>query len=373
MSNNGKPPFFTRNVVLLILVAVAIGAAFAYYGYTVALKAAKEQVEAEKAAETKAESSVTGSSGTKNAAAAAETGSGQASGTDSSSEGLGLSEENIGSTIYYKGQKYTKKEDITSILFMGVDDSEEREMNEPIGNGGRSDVLILFVLNDADKTARMLQISRNTMTEVDIYNLDGEYVYSADTQICMQYAYGDSPLRSCYLTEKTVSELLYETEIDGYLSMTMDAISIITDLLGGVTGVLPEDYTEIDASYVKGAEITFKGDEAENFVRYRDIEELGSNEKRMERQTWFMQQLFAKLKSSPNMADLVSTMLDKADKYIETNLEAEKIRDMARYSIADEALTVPGEIKEGFAHDEYYVDEEGLQDLIVELFYEPAK
>ena len=165
---------------------------------------------------------------------------------------------------------------------------------------------------------------------------------------------------------------MYGAKIDGYLSMTMDGLRMIVDLLGGITATLPEDWTDVDPSYTQGAEVTFDGKAAEHFVRYRDIEQLASNEPRMDRQAWFMQQVFKKLGESPNKADLLVSLLDQADAYVETDLDGETIRDMAKYKVAEETIKVPGEVKQGEYYAEYYVDEDGLEDLIVNLYYEPA-
>jgi hypothetical protein len=45
---------------------------------------------------------------------------------------------------------------------------------------------------------------------------------------------------------------------------------------------------------------------------------------------------------------------------------------MASYDLLDETLKVPGESKAGDGHAEYYVDEDALQDMLIELYYEPA-
>ena len=37
-----------------------------------------------------------------------------------------------------------------------------------------------------------------------------------------------------------------------------------------------------------------------------------------------------------------------------------------------EGLKIPGEVKTGDLHDEFYVDQEALQELLLTLFYDPA-
>ena len=53
-------------------------------------------------------------------------------------------------------------------------------------------------------------------------------------------------------------------------------------------------------------------------------------------------------------------------------MSGEQIKALGSYSLADEPITLPGSDKAGI-HDEYYVDEKALQDLLIELFYEEVK
>ena len=285
-------------------------------------------------------------------------------------EVLAADDEALDRIIYVDGTEYHKKENITTILFMGVDDSEDTEHHETIGARGRADTIILFILNDDEKTAQMLAISRDTQTEVDVYNAKGDYVYSGVMHLTLQYSFGESRKKSCWLMKRTVSELLYGLPIDGTMSMTMDGIEKIVDDLGGLKATLPEDYTEIDEKYVKGAEVVFDGERALRFVRYRNIETTGSNDDRMNRQTWFIQTLFGEIKKAPDRGNLLKSLLDEASDYIETDLSAEQIKALGSYSLDEKTLTLPGSTREGLTHDEFIVDEEALQRLLIGIFYD---
>lgn len=354
----------TKPAVVVIIIAVIAAAAVIgiYFGLGAGGRGNIPAREAEAASETAADPAGAG---------AAEPAEEKSADTDTS--GYEIDDEAMAGVINYKGKEYKKRDDIRTILFMGIDQSEDRvEEEQTVANGGRADTIALFLLNDTDRTAQMVALSRDTMTDVDAYDENGEFMFSGPLQINMQYAYGDSPKRSCWLMKNKVSEVLFGAKIDGYLSMTMDGIKLIVDLLGGITASLPEDYTYIDPSYTKGAEVTFDGEAAGRFIRYRDLNELYSNDTRMERQVWFMQQMFKKLNESPNKADLLVSLIDKADNYIETDLEGETIRDLARFELADETLKVPGETRAGEKHAEYYVDEDALEEMIVDLYYEPV-
>ena len=281
-----------------------------------------------------------------------------------------------GNRLQYKGKNYRRNENIKTILFLGIDrdsavEVKSGEESGQIGNGGRSDAIILFLVNDETQTTTMLTVSRDTMTEVDVYDLKGDYAYSGVMQINMQHEFGDSPSKSLNLTKRTVSELLYGIRIDGALSLTMDGIQKVVDLVDGITLTMPEDYSYIDARYTEGATVKLNGKEMEQFIRYRDTDESGSNEERARRQSWLIGAVFQDLKAKGAMTFL-QQLIDSDPDYLETDCDAELLKKMSKYPISETKYKVPGSVKEGDRHDEYYVDEEALQDLIVELLYVPA-
>lgn len=276
-------------------------------------------------------------------------------------------------TVVLDGKTYRRRTDLKTVLFLGVDDTETVEAEGiQVGNRGRADAIVLFVLDTTAKTIQAVAISRNTMTEVDVYKGNGDLAYSGVMQINMQYAFGDSPSRCNFLVKRTVSELLYDVRIDGCLSMTMEGIAVIVDGMGGITLTMPRDYTEIDERYTAGATVTMDGAAAERFARYRDTSIRGSAEDRLERQSWFVHTMFRQLKEQGNMEERLDWMLETAEEYIETDLDAETIKMLANYEMLDETKKVPGTNVAGKLFDEYYVDEEALQALILALFYKPA-
>ena len=201
-----------------------------------------------------------------------------------------------GSQITWQGKEYTYNQNIRNILFIGVDKKEEMQIQDYAGRGGQADCLILLSLNTKDKTATMLNISRDSMVNLDIYDMSGDFLAEERGQIALQYAYGDGEKRSCWLQKKAVTELLHDIPINSFIALNIDGISTIADVLGGVELTVPEDYTAIDPSFVKGETIVLKGDKAERYVRYRDINEFGSNNGRMERQNQFLRALVSLLK-----------------------------------------------------------------------------
>ena len=56
---------------------------------------------------------------------------------------------------------------------------------------------------------------------------------------------------------------------------------------------------------------------------------------------------------------------------MDTDLSAETLRNFARYAVEDEILTLPGQSRAGDS-DEFYVDDEGVKALLIDVFYEKA-
>lgn len=275
-------------------------------------------------------------------------------------------------TIKYNGKKYHVKDGLTTLMLLGVDNAGSEYAGKALGAYGRMDAIMLLLLNDKDKSITTLSISRDTITSVDVYNPKGEFLYAGNMQITFQYGFGDSPKRCCYLAKKCVSSLLHGMYIDGVMSMTMDAIPTVVDIMGGLKLTFNEDYSYIDPSYTKGKTVTLNGKEAERFVRYRDTNEAGSNEKRVKRQIWVVEEIFAQLRSLGGAA-FVDDVMDKAGKYIESDISADNLKKLSSYKVTGDMLKLPGRSEEGEYHDEFIYDEEALQQMIVDLFYEEVK
>ena len=78
----------------------------------------------------------------------------------------------------------------------------------------------------------MVSVSRDTMTDVRIYDESGEYLATEHAQIALQYAYGTSAKRSIQMTKEAVSNLLYEVPIRSYVSLNVEGIAPIVDAMG---------------------------------------------------------------------------------------------------------------------------------------------
>lgn len=290
--------------------------------------------------------------------------------SDVSGESETVQEKTGGTQITWQGKEYTYNQSIRNILFIGVDKKEEMQIQDYAGRGGQADCLILLSLNTREKTATMLNISRDSIVDVDIYDMSGDFLTEERGQIALQYAYGDGEKKSCWLEKKVVTELLHDIPIHSFIALNIDGISTIADVLGGVEITVPEDYTSIDSSFVKGETIVLKGDKAERYVRYRDITEFGSNNGRMERQNQFLRALVSLLKRkvAENSA-YVDTLITAGKPFMTTDMTVNQIKELADYDLDETFIKVPGETQAGAEHDEYIVNDDELMNLLIKMFY----
>lgn len=282
-------------------------------------------------------------------------------------------EEDTGLTVKDGGETYTYNPNLKTFLFLGVDKTGEVTLQENAGRGGQSDCIILFVLDKVNKTTTMLEISRDSMVDIDIYGISGDYVATEKAQLATQYAYGDGEKRSCWLTRKKVTELMGDhVRIDGYISLNIAGIATLNDAMGGVSITVPEDYTAIDPLFAKGATITLTGEQAESYVRSRDSDVTGSNVARMERQTQYLEALFTQMQGKLDTAT-ITRLQSSASPYLVTDLTLDEMKQMGSYTMNETVYTVPGITKEGAEHDEFEIDHDGLQKIIQEIFYNHEK
>ena len=276
----------------------------------------------------------------------------------------------VSNTVEWNGKTYTYNTSLTNILFLGIDKSDDISNEDYIpGAAGQSDCIMILSLNEETEEATILQINRNTMTSIDIYDAAGNYSESIIGQLCLQYAYDIGGKSSCWATKKTVGELLYGVDIDGYFALDVSGVPEINDSLGGVEVTCSYDYTDLDESYTAGTTVLLEGTAAQKFVQYRDITVFNSVQERMYRQVDYVTALIATLsgRSGSAVYDLISPYLDT---YILTDMTADEMNALKNYTyLTDDVLYLPGETVMGEEYEEFYVDEEELQDLIIQTFY----
>ncbi|GFI68302.1 polyisoprenyl-teichoic acid--peptidoglycan teichoic acid transferase TagV [Lachnospiraceae bacterium] len=278
--------------------------------------------------------------------------------------------------VKYEDRIYAYKEDILTFLFMGIDkNSEVQEVAEGT-NGGQADALFLAVMDPSEKAVRVIGINRNTMADIDIYNEEGAYVTTTKAQIAVQHGFGNGMEESCGYQIKAVAKLLYGLPVHGYAAVNMSAISDINDAVGGVEVEVLEDLTVKDPALAKGERIRLTGEQAFWYVKYRDTEQFASADRRLDRQKQYLNALIGAAKQAVRQD--VTAALDLY-KEISSRMVTDITLDEAAYLApiladyqfdTDHFYMLEGETVKGERFEEYYVDEEALYEMILEIFYE---
>lgn len=273
------------------------------------------------------------------------------------------------------GVEYELNKNIETVLVMGLDKFSEDVDTSSYDNDQQADFLMLFVLDNQNKTCRALHIDRDTMVEMNVLGVAGQEVGTITQQLALAHTYGNGQNVSCRNTAKAVSNLLNGIDITHYVSVTMDAVPVYNDLVGGVTLQVLDDFTGIDDTLVKGEKVTLMGDHALTYVRTRYGMEDSSNSHRMIRQRQYIEELYR----------ITREKVDEDESFILTAWEK-----MAQYTVSDcyeqdllqiyEKVSeyeylgterIEGESVVGERFMEFYPDEDALNELVLKMFYTP--
>ena len=274
------------------------------------------------------------------------------------------------------GEEYRLDPDISTLLLIGTDDMEQ-EQHEGHRSQAMADYLALAILNSRKKSCTILQIDRNTMAEVPVLGSNGKFIGTTTHQICYAHSYGEGVKQGCENTVNAVSQLLCGVPIDNYLSLTMGAIPILNDTVGGVTVTIEDDFTGIDGTLVQGETVHLMGEHAYNFVHERmRMPGDDSNTSRMRRQSVYVTSLAGAIREKIEADDgFALTLFSAVADYLVTDCAIDELSklsgDLDAYTL-EGFMSIEGEnVKKELI--EFYPDEEKLQELVVELFCVPVE
>lgn len=282
------------------------------------------------------------------------------------------SEENTSESITYKGKTYVYNDHLSNYLFMGIDTKGDMETAES-GNAGQADAVFLVSVDRVTKEMQVISIPRDTMTEIEMFSVSRKSLGLMENHINLQYAQGDGKTESCELMKTAVSKLLGGIPVHGYCSVNMDGIPVMTEAAGNVQVVIPDNsLEEVNPEFTEGAEVTLTKDNVEQFVRYRNTGREQSALVRQDRQKIFIEAYMKKAQEQyAKDASFVTGLYESMKPYMVTNIGNDLFVKLL--SAAQEGKssvhTLPGKGAQGEYFDEYRVDEEALQEMIISVFY----
>lgn len=279
--------------------------------------------------------------------------------------------------LTYNGKQYQYNSLITTVLYAGIDSTGTMKSGKTYSNKARADSISLVVLDKKHKKMSILALSRDTMTKIRRYTLNGSDMGTYVSHLGYAYSYGDGGTASCENLREAVATLLGGIPINEYVVTNQSSMPYINNLVGGVTLTVPnDDLAEKYPKLTQGATVTLDDTTITDYLHYRDTAKNFSNEGRVERQqtyvTAYVEQLRQKLEK-----DLNGTWeeVQEMDAFLQTSITRNKyiglvnLLDAVTFTDAD-YYRPEGKNQEGELHDEFYADEDALKQMVLNLFYE---
>lgn len=266
------------------------------------------------------------------------------------------------------------RDGLETILVLGLDKYEPPKDVKGYVNHTQSDFLLLVVLDHNQQKIQTLHINRDTMTEITRLGVFGGTSGKYTAQIALAHSYGSGGSDSALNSVKAVSKMLDGVKIDHYMTLTMDAVPIVNDMVGGVTVTVEDDFSAYDPSLVKGETITLMGEQSLHFVRGRSSVADGTNLNRMNRQRQYMTGLFEKVMEAASKDEaFFQNLMKKLGDTFDTDMSLYQLNALPErimgYTI-EPFRTIEGENIRGEFFMEFYLDEASKQEQLQALFYE---
>lgn len=284
--------------------------------------------------------------------------------------------------VEYQGRRYRRNTYIKAILCMGIDRPGSLEETRVAGSGGQADGIFLVAQDTARDRIKVLVIPRDTMTEITLTDLSGNELGKGIQHLTLAYAYGDGREKSCMYMTEAVSHLLGGLSIDGYMAVSMAALPLANDKVGGVTVTIEEPgLKQADPAFTQGRTVTLRGGQAEAYVRYRDTGKAQSALVRMERQKSYIKGFLDAARNKSRLDDsLIPGLMKELEPYMVTDMTKDRYLDMAldflggNQDFTDtDMVTLPGTAVETVVYDEYHPNQEEIMAIVLDWFYRPWK
>lgn len=272
--------------------------------------------------------------------------------------------------IAHNGHTYVLNEDLVRIAFIGFDGRYQQE-----GAAGQADVVMVVAIDVRDGKVSGVVIPRDSMVSVDAYS-GGAFAGRVTQQIALQYAYGDGSEQSSALVAQAASRVLNDLPIDYYLTLNLYGVASLNDAVGGVS--LEPVASVPGTDIVAGEQIRLEGEDAYQYIHWRQVEGAGSLDSSIERQRRQVQYLNAFMAQAMRAAGEDAALLDRLYQTALENgwsdLGAEEYAYLARAMLTSgvsgvDVRQLSGQMRAGALYSEYYLDEEAALECVLDVFY----
>ncbi|MBC6499842.1 LCP family protein [Weissella confusa] len=186
---------------------------------------------------------------------------------------------------------------------------------------GRTDTMMVMVVNPTSKTTTMISIERDTKIQID----------GVDAKLNAAYAYGNSEA-AVHAVDK-----LLNIKLDGYLLVNMSGLKQLVNAVGGVDVKSPLTFDYEGYSFTEGKTYHMDGAQALQFSRMRYDDPQGDYGRQI-RQQLVIESVINKLKNDPSSV-LSNDFLNAVSDNVRSNISLNSLRNLAtRYR--DSAQTI---------------------------------
>ncbi|MCP3028091.1 LCP family protein [Halobacillus sp. A5] len=263
-----------------------------------------------------------------------------------------------------RGEKSDKRNEVvtpdlnsTSVLFIGVDDSETRDNHEGGERRSLSDALVLATFNNDEKSVKLVSIPRDSYTYIPEVGYEDKITHA--------HAFGGTDA-----TINTVENLL-DVPVDYYVRLNFNSFVDVVDSINGVKFDVPFDLEEQNSEDTQNAieleegRQVVDGEEALALVRSRQYDsDLGRGERQME-----MIEAIVDKAASAGAVKNYGSVIDSIGDNMKTNLTFNEMTSYKDYVISEngldfEEMQLEGE--GGYMDDGvwyYQIDDSSLADI----------
>lgn len=210
---------------------------------------------------------------------------------------------------------------------------------------GRTDTMMVMVVNPTSRTTTMISIERDTKIQID----------GVDAKLNAAYAYGNSEA-----AVNAVDKLLNIT-LDGYLLVNMNGLKQLVNAVGGINVKSPLTFDYEGYSFTEGQTYHMDGAEALQFSRMRYDDPQGDYGRQI-RQQLVIESVINKLKDDPSSV-LSNDFLNAVSDNVRSNISLTSLRNLAtKYrdsaqTINRDQMTGTGVMIDGVSYQEMSQDE----------------
>ncbi|WP_165061544.1 LCP family protein [Adlercreutzia sp. ZJ154] len=279
-----------------------------------------------------------------------------------------------GQTVEYNGVTYKRKNDMTSILLLGHDGRDGKNLN------GQTDLIMVLAIDTNSGKMDIISVPRDTMVDIQRnYNKSDEYADTVRMQIATAFAYGSDFEHSAENVCNTVSSLIYNIPMSYYYVLNVNGVAPLTDAVGGVEVQALMDVPP--AGIKEGQTYNLTGKKAYYYVQYRNTGISNSAVGRLDRQKQFLNAYAKKAfdQAKGNVGVLVD-VFNTVSEYSTTNIGIPEFTYLAstflNHGIDDfEITTLEGErsYNSSTGYEEVELNRDSVYQTVLDVYYEPLE